>query len=171
MAITKPAPLRFLAQLIKATPRPRTPPFPQLLVHALSPCFSHSSHASALLLLFVVLRNTSPELRPSPSRHLTSASLTSPPDPAHRASLSCPSPSLPAPELAHAAPRRPCPRHSSIVRHPWSLTGTHAPPSERIVGITSSAVDATAQHTNWTIRASPHRDQIPPFTTRLKTIR
>jgi hypothetical protein len=104
-------------------------------------------------------------------RQLTSASLTSPSDPAHRASLSCPSPSLPAPELAHAAPRRPCPRHSSIVRHPWSLTGTHAPPSERIARITSSAVDATAQHTNWTIRASPHRDQIPPFTTRLKTIR
>jgi hypothetical protein len=40
----------------------------------------------------------------------------------------------------------PCPLRSSIVRHPWSFTGTHAPPFERIAGVTPSVVDATAQH-------------------------
>jgi hypothetical protein len=67
-------------------------------------------------------------------------------------------------------------RRSSSVR---------APPSERIAGVMPSVVDVIAQHTNCTIRAqrrassvpsslvlgraSSHRDQIPPCTTRLKT--
>jgi hypothetical protein len=46
---------------------------------------------------------------------------------------------------------------SLVVRHPWSLAG-----------ITPSTIDATMQHTNWTIRASPHRYRNPRFTTRLK---
>jgi hypothetical protein len=40
----------------------------------------------------------------------------------------------------------PCPPRSSIVRHPWSLTRTHAPPSKRIAGVTPSVVDVTVQH-------------------------
>jgi hypothetical protein len=67
-----------------------------------------------------------------------------------------------APEPVSAAPRHsqqrhapaarsppllsPCPLRSSIVHHPWSLTGTHAPPSERIARVMSSVVDVTAQH-------------------------
>jgi hypothetical protein len=74
---------------------------------------------------------------------------------------------------------RPCLR--AVRRSPSVRT----PPSKRIAGVTPSVVDAIAQHTNWTIRAqrrassapsslvlgraSSHRDQIPPFTTRLKT--
>jgi hypothetical protein len=52
----------------------------------------------------------------------------------------------------------------SIRRSP----SVHAPPSERIAGVTPSVINAIAQHTNWTIdaqrRASSHHDQIPPFT-------
>jgi hypothetical protein len=70
--------------------------------------------------------------------------------------------SLPASELARATPRRPCPHHSSIIHHPWSLTGIRAPPSKRIVGVTPFVIDVIAQHTNWTIRA--HAVRRHPFT-------
>jgi hypothetical protein len=108
-------------------------------------------------------------LLPYPSSLPPQAPSLSPTRPHCRWSSSTPSPSLPAPELARGTPRRPCPHHSSIVHHPWSLTGIRAPPSKRIVGVTPSVIDAIAQHTNWTIRASRCRDRIPRFTTRLKT--
>ena len=78
------------------------------------------------------------------------------------------------------APSNPCPRLAQLVagqsasircspelrpclhavRHPWSLIEVRAPPSERIAGTTLFAVDATTQHTNWTIRASPSDDRV-----------
>jgi hypothetical protein len=50
------------------------------------------------------------------------------------------------------------------VRHPWSLAEVRAPPSERIAGTTPFAIDATTQHTNWTIRASPSERLTSPTT-------
>jgi hypothetical protein len=60
---------------------------------------------------------------------------------------------LPRPSAVHRSSARACAPY--VVRHPWSLAGVRAPPSKRIAGITSSAVDATTQHTNWTIRSLP----------------
>jgi hypothetical protein len=89
----------------------------------------------------------------------------------HFLSLPCSSFAI-TPELVRAAPRHslqrhapaarsppllsPCPLRLSIVRHPWSLTGTHAPPSECIAGVTSFVVDATTQHDDHT-RSLPDR--------------
>jgi hypothetical protein len=89
----------------------------------------------------------------------------------------------PRPSIVHRSSARAC--ASYAVRHPWSLAGVRAPLSKRLARITPSAVDAIAQHTNWTIhaqlrassapsslvlgRASSHCDQISPCTTRLKT--
>jgi hypothetical protein len=90
----------------------------------------------------------------APNHHLAGTSPESTP-PRHRS--------------AHAHPlSNPCPRAQQHHRSPSCLAGVRphrsqsvephrksCPPSKRIAGVTPFIVDAIAQHTNWTIRASP----------------
>jgi hypothetical protein len=140
----------------------------------------HSRSSLALPTLFpsLALAGTSPESTPprrsSPAQHSV--------DHAHAAAL------LTRTRRRALAHRREARRRTVHVHPPFAgapPVSVRRSPSERIAGVTPSVVDAIAQHTNCTIRAqrrassvpsslvlgraSSHRDQIPPCTTRLKT--